>query len=132
MKRLAASLVFAAVVLMPAVSVAKSQPKPTTRVIPCDTQCKHQQCVDKGLVHAKVVCGGAKPDNMTQCVRATRVNTSANACVRHLARTSVMQQRLVLPAIPHQSDGRGAVIAARTQSFVLALAPFLHGILKSG
>ncbi|HEY5067504.1 MAG TPA: hypothetical protein VIJ04_22095 [Xanthobacteraceae bacterium] len=68
MKRLAASLVFAAVILMPAVSLAKSQPKPTTRVIPCDTRCKHQQCVDKGLVHAKVVCGGAKPDNMTQCI----------------------------------------------------------------
>lgn len=68
MKRLAASLVFAAVVLMPAVSDAQSQPKPTTRVIPCDTRCKHQQCIDKGAVHAKVVCGGASPGNMAQCI----------------------------------------------------------------
>jgi hypothetical protein len=68
MKRLAASLVFAAVVLMPAASLAKSQPKPTTRVIPCDTQCKHQQCTDKGLAHAKVVCGGASSANMSQCI----------------------------------------------------------------
>ncbi len=68
MKRLAASLVFAAVVLMPAVSVAMSQPKPTTRVIPCDTNCKYQQCTDKGAEHARVVCGGAKPENMRQCI----------------------------------------------------------------
>jgi len=68
MKRLAASLMFAAVVLTPAISLAKSQPKPMTRVIPCDTQCKHQQCMDKGAAHARVVCGGAKPDNMSQCI----------------------------------------------------------------
>ena len=66
MKRLAASLVFAAVVLMPAVSLA-AQPKPTTRVIPCDNNCKYQQCLNKGEAHAKVVCGGAVPDNRTQC-----------------------------------------------------------------
>jgi len=35
MKRLAASLVFAAVILAPAAFAA--QPKPTTRVIPCDS-----------------------------------------------------------------------------------------------
>jgi hypothetical protein len=65
MKRLAASLVFAAVILAPAAFAA--QPKPTTRVIPCDNNCKYQQCLNKGEAHAKVVCGGAVPDNRTQC-----------------------------------------------------------------
>jgi hypothetical protein len=72
MKRLAASLVFAAVVLTPAMAFAQSQPKPTTRVIPCDARCKYQGCMDKGWEHARVVCGGAKPDNRTQCIERNR------------------------------------------------------------
>jgi hypothetical protein len=68
MKRLAIRLVFAAVVLMPAVSFAQSQPKPTTRVLSCDVTCKHQQCTDKGAEHARVVCGGARSENMSQCI----------------------------------------------------------------
>jgi hypothetical protein len=68
MKRLAIRLVFAAVVLMPAVSFAQSQPKPTTRALPCDVTCKHQRCTDKGAEHARVVCGGAPSENMSQCI----------------------------------------------------------------
>jgi hypothetical protein len=69
MKRLVASLVFAAVVPTPAASFApRSQPKPTTRVVPCDATCKHQQCTDKGAEHAKAVCRGASSENMSQCI----------------------------------------------------------------
>ena len=72
MHRLAASLVFAAVVLTPAVTIAQSQPKPTTRVIPCDASCKQQGCMDKGWEHARVVCGGAKPENRAECIERNR------------------------------------------------------------
>ena len=36
-------------------------------MIPCDNNCKYQQCLNKGEAHAKVVCGGAVHDNRTQC-----------------------------------------------------------------
>jgi hypothetical protein len=65
MKRLAASLMFAAILLVPAVSFAQ---KPTTRVIPCNAACKHQQCTDKGAEHAKMVCNDAKAANKYACV----------------------------------------------------------------
>jgi hypothetical protein len=68
MKRLASSLVFAAVVLVPATSFARSQPRPTTRVIPCDAKCKSQHCTDFCEDHARVVCGGASSENMSQCI----------------------------------------------------------------
>ena len=69
MKRLVASLVFAAVVLTSGAPFAQStQPKPTTRVIPCDATCKHQQCTDKGAEHAKAVCRGASAENVSQCI----------------------------------------------------------------
>jgi hypothetical protein len=70
MKRLAASLVFAAVILAPAVSFAQgSQPKPTTRVVPCDATCKHQHCTDMCAGRAKMVCNGASPENKSQCIQ---------------------------------------------------------------
>src|SRR6478736_2901255 len=43
MKRLAASLVFAALVLAPAVSFAQ---KPTTRALPGDATCQRMHCTD--------------------------------------------------------------------------------------
>jgi hypothetical protein len=68
MKRLATSLVFAAAVLMPAMCFAQSQPRPTTRIVPCDAACKQELCTDKGAEHAKAVCGGASAENMNQCI----------------------------------------------------------------
>jgi hypothetical protein len=73
MKRLVASIVFTTVALAPAAfSAQKGLPKPTTKVIPCDTRCKYQQCLDKGWEHGKMVCRGASHDNMTECVERNR------------------------------------------------------------
>jgi len=65
MKRLAASLVFAALVLVPAVSFAQ---KPTTRVLPCDATCQRMHCTDTCAERAKMVCNDAKPENKYACV----------------------------------------------------------------
>jgi hypothetical protein len=80
MKRLAGSLVLAAIVLVPAVSFAQgSQPRPTTQVIPCDAACKSQHCVDMCNKRANMVCGAG--DAHYACVQRSASNCE-KACMR--------------------------------------------------
>jgi hypothetical protein len=69
MKRLAASLLFVAVVV-PAVSFAQGYPlRPTTKLVPCGQRCKAQQCGSMCWQRAANLCNRASAETHDGCVK---------------------------------------------------------------
>lgn len=76
MKRLAASLAFAAIILVPAVSFAQGYGlRPTTKLRPCDRACKSVQCSSFCDKRAAILC------------RNPSSGEAHYACVLHVRRT---------------------------------------------
>lgn len=89
MKRLAVSLVFAAVILVPAMSFGQeSQPRPTTKIVPCDATCKHEDCLSKCTQFAQMACHGALKGHQNRCIRRAE-----SKCVKQCMRGLVAGQR---------------------------------------
>ena len=84
MKRLAVSLVFAAVILVPAMSFGQqSQPGPTTKIVPCDVACKHEDCLSKCTQFAQMACHGALKGHQNRCIRRAE-SKCVKQCMRGL------------------------------------------------
>jgi hypothetical protein len=78
MKRFAAGLVFAAVLLAPAVPFAlESQPAP------CDAACKHESCLSKCTQFAQMACHGATRGNQNRCIHRAK-GKCVEQCMRGL------------------------------------------------
>jgi hypothetical protein len=81
MKRLA-SLVFAAVVLAPTLSLAQQTLRPTTRILPCDRSCKYMRCLSFCDGRARAACRGAASDRQYECLNHVK-RTCQPACMRN-------------------------------------------------
>ena len=84
MKRLRLGLVFAAVILAPAMSFGQeSQPAPTTKIVPCDAACKHEDCLSKCTQFAQMACHGATRGNQNRCIHRAK-GKCVEQCMRGL------------------------------------------------
>ena len=83
-KRLAVSLVFAAVILVPAMSFGQQdQPGPTTKIVPCDAAYKHEDCLSKWTQFAQMACHGALKGHQNRCIRRAE-SKCVKQCMRGL------------------------------------------------